>query len=385
MTLPQADDGARVMLTFDRTHIGTARADGFADPAAGRRVSASDPVRIASISKLVVAIGVMRLVDDGMLDLDRPVAGYLGYVVENPSFKGEAVTLRQLLSHTSSLRDHDDQYAIPLGQTLRAVLDDPASWDAAHGPGDSYFTYANLNFPVIGSVVERVTGERFDRAMKRLVLDPMAIDACFNWPTCSDDAVADAVVLMQDGAAVKDDLHGRRPDCPVQPGVDGNCDLDRWAAGTNGALFAPQGGLRISATDLARIGQMLANDGVSNGIRILKVESVKQMLAPAWSFDGSNGQTEGGFHCRYGLGVMLPVTPKAGCADNPGLPGGDWVGHAGEAYGLRSGLWFDRRTGRGMAYYSTGLPAAPPKGKSAFTAAEEAQVSDAVTELQQRP
>ena len=385
-TVPKAPaQGVEVAVAFDGVREIGASASGLADPASGRSATPDDPVRIASISKLVVAIGVMRMVEDRALDLDRPVGDYLGYTVENPAFPGQPVTLRRLLGHTGSLRDHDDQYAIPLGQTLRAVLADPASWDAAHGPGDGYFAYANVNFPVVASIVERVTATRFDHVMKRLVLDPMKLDACFNWPLCSDSAVARAVQLDQDGAPVKDDLHGQRPACPVQRARDGGCDLDRFVAGDNGSLFAPQGGLRISARGLARIGQMLLGNGVIDGVRILSPASVAAMTTPVWTFDGDNGVTEDGVFCRYGLAVHLLSTRAPGCADDPGLPPGDWIGHSGEAYGLRSGLWIDRVHHRGMAYYVTALPADPPKGRSGFAQPEEVMVAKAVALGQQRP
>ncbi len=377
--------GVEVAVAFDRDGERGASARGFADSATRRAATPGDPVRIASISKLVVAIGVMRLAEQGKLDFDRPAGDYLGYRVANPAFPAQPVTLRRLLSHTASLRDHDDQYAIPLGETLRGVLDDPASWDAARGPDAAYFTYANVNFPVVASVVERVTGERFDRAMQRLVLGPMKIDACFNWPTCSDGAVARAIVLTQDGKVVRDDLKGRRPDCAVFVREGAPCDLTRFVPGDNGALFAPQGGLRISARGLARIGRMLIAQGTIDGMRILKPESVAAMTGPAWTFDGRNGATEGGVYCRYGLAVHLLATIAPGCADDPGLPRGDWIGHSGEAYGLRSGLWIDRVSGTGIAYFATALPAAPRKGRSGFTAAEEALVARAVALGQQRP
>ena len=120
-----------------------------------------------------------------------------------------------MLSHTSSVRDHHDQYAIPLGDSVQSIMAAPTSWDPKHGPGDVYFKYSNLNFPIVASIVERVTGERFDLWMRREVIEPMKLDACYNWPTCSDAKVARAVVLMQDGKAVKDDLGGKQPDCPV--------------------------------------------------------------------------------------------------------------------------------------------------------------------------
>ena len=371
----KAADPARVAVAFDLNGERGAWSDGTADPATGRAVTPDDPVRIASVSKLVVAIGVMRMVEDGALDLDRPVGDYLGYKVENPAYAGQKVTLRRLLSHTASLRDHDDQYAIPLGERLRDVLADPATWDSAHGPDARYFTYGNVNFPVIASVIERVTQTRFDHMMKLLVIDPMKLDACFNWPTCSDDRVARAVVLTQDGEPIRDDLHGRRPDCPVFVKEGAPCDLNHFVAGQNGSLFAPQGGLRISARDLAKFGRMLLGKGMVDGRRILSPESVELILTPLWRFDGANGETEHGTICAYGLASQPIATGNKGCRDNPGVPAGDWRGHPGEAYGLRSGLWIDRAHGRGIAYFVTGLPASPPSGSSAFTAAEEEMVA----------
>ena len=125
------------------------------------------------------------------------------------------------------------------------------------------------------------------------VLEPMKLDACYNWPTCSDAAVARAVELDgPDGKPLKDDLHGQRPDCPVLVKDGEPCDLARWKLGENGWLFAPQGGLRISMSGLARVGEMLLNGGALDGVRILSPRSVEMLLAQVWRFDGNNGVTE---------------------------------------------------------------------------------------------
>ena len=361
---------AEVGIAFDRNGEIASFADGFADPKSERVVTVDDPVRVASISKLITAIGVMKLVEAGKLDLGADVSHYLGWALRNPAFPDRPVTLAMLLSHTSSVRDHDDQYAIPLGQSVQGAMADPPSWDVKHGPGDNYFTYGNMNFPIVGSIVERVTGERFDIWMRREVLEPMKLDACFNWPTCSDAAVARAVVLMQGGKAVKDDLGGKRPDCPVLI-TEGPCDLARWRLGENGGLFAPQGGLRISANGLARIGRMLLNDGTLDGVRILSPQSVEILVAQVWRFSGSNGATEHGFYCSYGRATQQIPTPAPGCADDMGTLGRTLVGHAGDAYGLKAGLWIDRARGRGIAYFVTDVPEqARRDDRSAFTAAE---------------
>jgi CubicO group peptidase (beta-lactamase class C family) len=355
---------AYAWATFDREHVSASGASGLADRARGRSLTIDDPARIASVSKLVVALGVMRLVEQGRLDLDLDVSDYLGWRLRNPAFPDRPVTLRLLLSHRSSLRDGVD-YAVPLGTTLQSVLADPAAFDGEHPPG-SFFRYSNLNFPVIASVMERAAGERFDRLTARLVLEPLGLDACFNWTTCSDAAVGRAVVLYElDGRVIRDDLGGRRPDCPVL--APAGCDLSGYALGSNGALFSPQGGLRISVRDLTVIGRML----LARGGTFLSAASIDALATPVWRFDGSNGDTDGGFFCAYGLAVQSLPVARAGCNDDLFGRGRAMIGHDGDAYGLRAGLWVDPARGVGIAFFATGNGDDPPRGRSAFRAVEE--------------
>jgi CubicO group peptidase (beta-lactamase class C family) len=371
-TTPQAPspDVAYAWATFDRASLTASGAYGLADRARGRQLTIDDPARIASVSKLVVAIGLMRLVEEGRLDLDRDVSDLLGWRLRNPSFPDRPITLRLLLSHTSSLRDEVD-YAIPLGTAIEQALANPAAFDPDHPPG-TFFRYSNLNYPLIASVMERATGERFDALMARLVLRPLALDACFNWTTCSEAAIARAVVLYDGaGAPIRDDLGGRPPPCPVNAPQGQTCDLATYVPGSNGALFSPQGGLRISIRDLALVGRLLLNGGVHDGRRLLSEASVREILAPRWRFDGSNGATDRGFYCAYGLASQsLPVGAR-GCDDDLFGDGRAAVGHAGDAYGLRSGLWIDPQSGRGIAYLSTGNGENPSRGRSAYRAIEE--------------
>lgn len=364
---------AEVGVAFDAKGEIGGFADGIADPQSGRRVTVDDPVRVASVSKMVTAIGVMKLVDEGKLDLNSDVSQWLGWSLRNPSFPDRPINLSMLLSHTASVREHDDDYVVPLGETLQHVMADRAHWDSQHGPGDGYFAYVNLNYPIIGSVIERVTGERFDIWMRREVLEPMKLDACYNWPTCSDAAVARAVELDDpSGKPVKDDLHGLRPACPVFVKEGAPCDLSLWRIGENGALASPQGGLRISARGLARIGRMLLNGGTIDGVRVLSPQAVDLLIAQVWRFNGSNGKIDEGFYCSAGNGTHQIPVPVPGCRDNMGTKGAVLVGHAGDAYNMKSGLWLDRARGRGIAYFVTGVPDPAPKAAdSAYTAAEE--------------
>ena len=370
-TVPQVPP-AEAGVAFDRSGEIASFAQGFADPQARRPVTPDDPVRVASVSKLVVAIGVMKLVEAGKLDLGSDVSRWLGWSLRNPAFPDRPITLHMLLSHTSSVREHDDDYAIPLGTSLQSVMQDPRNWDLKHGPGANYFSYANMNFPIVASILERVTSERFDIWMRRNVLDPMRLDACYNWATCSDAAVARAVEIDgADGKPQKDDIHGKRPDCSVYLKDGAPCDLTLWHPGENGSSFSPQGGLRISMRALARVGRLLLNGGTLDGVRIISPKSVEMLLTQVWRYNGHNGARDGESTniCSHGLATQQIPTP--GCPDDMGTRGAILVGHAGDAYGLRSGLWIDRKRGLGIAYFVTRVPEDPPD-RSEFSPAETA-------------
>jgi CubicO group peptidase (beta-lactamase class C family) len=222
-------------------------------------------------------------------------------------------------------------------------------------------------------VMEKATGERFDKIMTRTVFKPLKLDAGYNWSGVSAGKVARAVVLYDiTGPVRRDDLRGVPPPCPIFTQPNGSCDLSTYKIGDNGALFSPQGGMRISMHDLARIGQLMLRGGKG----FLKPASMKMLTTPLWQYDGKNGDIEGGFFCRYGLAVQTLATPTAGCKDDPFGDGRMRIGHAGEAYGLRSGLWVDQQRGTGVAFFVSAVPDGAPKGVSAFTQAEEAQLRD---------
>lgn len=359
---------ATVIVTFGADTIQTRLERGLADEATGRAATADAPVRVASISKVSVALGVMRLVEQQKLNLDADVSDYLGWTLRNPAFPSRRITLRLLMSHRSSLMDGGELYLVPFGARLQTSLSDSRVWDGAHAPG-RYFRYANLNFPVIATIIERVTGERFDRAIHRLVFAPLSIDACFNWTMCSPQQIARAVVLYgEDGRIRRDDLKGVMPPCPVFTKADGQCDLSTYQPGDNGAIFSPQGGLRISMTDLARLGQVLMRRDAD----FLKPASYAALEKIIWRFDGRNGETEARFFCAFGLSVQTVRKGKTGCSNDAFGDGRTRIGHAGEAYGLRAGLWIDRQRKEGVAFFVTAVPDEEPKGPSGFYRVEEA-------------
>ena len=120
---------ASVRVAFDANGITASQAHGLADIDTQRAVTLDDPVRIASISKLVLAIGVMRLVEEGKLDLQADVSTYLGSTLRHPQFPDTPITLQMMLSHQSGLTDNAGYWATPLDGDIRDILDDPRAWD----------------------------------------------------------------------------------------------------------------------------------------------------------------------------------------------------------------------------------------------------------------
>ncbi|MCC7393943.1 MAG: beta-lactamase family protein [Sphingomonadaceae bacterium] len=374
VTGPDPAPNAAVLIAFDRTGAQQTRVlRGLADRQSGRMLGVDDPVRVASISKMVVALAVMRLVDQRVLDLDADVSTYLGWRLRHPRYPDRPITLAMLLGHRSGLADGMD-YALPLDVDLEQAVQNPAAWDASRRPGGA-FAYANINFPLVAAVMEGATGERFDRLMQRLIFAPLRIDACFNWSGCSDAALARAVVLYRpNGDVARDNLHGAPPACLVVPARDGSCDMTRYRLTHSSAGFSPQGGLRISARGMARIGELLLREGerlISRNSWRRFVQMRRVDALPATSV-GEGG--EGSFFCRYGLAIHQLATRQAGCRDDPVGDGAQRIGHSGDAYSLRSGLFIDPESGTGLAWFVTGLAeTGEPRGtRSAFTAAEEA-------------
>lgn len=341
--------------------------------------------RMASVSKLVTTIGAMRLVDAGLLDLDADVGQYLGYAVRNPHFADVPITTRMLLTHTSSLRD-DGGYSFPLDTHLKSVLQpvaggavQGATWAATdakadHAPG-RYFTYCNLNFGVVGTLIEAITRQRFDLYMQKQVLQPLGIAGGFTPETLTPADIAHVAVLYRKG---RNDLWD--PNGPWVPQVDDyqgkmpapRAGLDAYVPGTNATGFGPQGGLRTSVAGLGLIMRMLMDHGSVNGVRILSKQAVASMLQPQWRKNPNqdNGDTLNGEFHAWGLGMQQFVdTSGPSTGDRFIAQGGlTGVGHLGFAYGLESGFIFDPKTRNGVVFAIGGVSADPDKNRGRYSA-----------------
>ncbi|MDP3176342.1 MAG: serine hydrolase, partial [Spirochaetaceae bacterium] len=243
-----------------------------------------------------------------------------------------------------------------------------------------HFRYSNLNYGILGTAMERITGKRFDLYMRDEVLRPLGLEAGFNLRHLGEEGVRHLAALYRKAdpddeddsswdpkgpwKAQFDDHRGRLPEIAWRssPGL-GPEALDDYEIGTNGTLFSPQGGLRVSAPGLAKIMRLFMNGGEVDGTRLLSRGSVERMTTARWRYDPSapNGDLDGAPLGETGLALMREATFLGGPAGGAAGGGGTrylW-GHHGDAYGLLGSMLFDAERRRGLVYVIGGT-AVPP-------------------------
>ncbi|WP_199799091.1 serine hydrolase domain-containing protein [Porphyrobacter sp. YT40] len=243
---------------------------------AGEPVTPDTPFLIGSVSKSFTALAVMQLVEARKLDLDAGVGTYLNAFSERPA---GAITLRQLLSHTSgySTVQGNDAHAETLATHAAMV----ARWTPAYSPGERW-EYSNTNYHLLGAVIEAVTGEDFADYIERRILVPIGMKHSFVARGAEPDRVA----------------RGHRP----------------WFGGKRayteregGQVAAPAGGIFASANDLARYAAIMLNGRDD----IISAAGKAEMVRPA--------SPQSPF---YGLGWF--IDRQAGTAAHSGLvPGSE--------------------------------------------------------------
>ena len=353
-------------------------------PAADPTFRLDQPFRVASVSKMFAAVCLVRLIPEG---LDRDVSETLGFPLRHPAFPEVPITARMLLSHTSGLRN-GDSYPVPFGHRLSEALlpggrhFDSGSWfgSSIHAPG-TWFTYADVNFALAAQMVERLSGERFDLHARRVLFAPAGLDIGYNWSGVSASRRARAAAGLRREKGIWQaqvdasppafpEIALYRGDAPIEAGVEA------YVPGQNGFAFAPQGGLRLSLSDMDQLALIFAKGGEP----LLPPALLGQMQAPQWQLSRSppNGEAEGGVFQAYGLGIQA-LTGRAGADGDAyfGPESGDWRGHLGDAYGWMTGLFWNVKDRRTLVWAINGMPETgrPPARRSALSAPEEALIA----------
>lgn len=362
------------VVTVCEDHVTGSFNAGLRDYERNLPVNDSTEFRIASISKLVMTTAMMKLYDRRLFKLDDDVSRYLGFTLRNPNHPDIPITVRMLLSHTGSLNEGTGYEAF-LTDTYNNVSN-PPDFSQLLVPGGKYytedmwrkeppgeyFTYCNANFGLAGTLIEKISGQRFDEFLKENLFIPLGITGAYTVEGLSDINNLAVIYRNEDGqwTPQTDNFKGE---------LASPRDFSGYKTGTNAAVFSPQGGLRISASELARVMILHLNKGTYNGKRLISKKSIRLMHSPQWKYDGKNGDDVGQSRC-WGLSVhILTNTPSGDIIFSDAR----MMGHTGDAYGLKSGFWFDPVSKSGFIYITNGLFKQPVQGiYSAFDSFEEA-------------
>lgn len=293
-----------------------------------RVVTPDTPFLTGSISKSFTALAVMQLVEAGQIDLDTGVSRYLDVFSGRPA---DAITIRQLLSHTSgySTLQGNASHSDTTGEKdeLARRVDQLADVTPAYEPGQRW-EYSNTNYEILGRLIEVISGQEFQAYVATNILEPIGMTHSF----------------VADGGIHESMATGHRPWFGTRRPLPDN-RTDR--------VTAPQGGIVASATDLARYLRMMMN-GEDD---VLSAEGKALMMRPAsdaspfygfgWFVDSSNGSVShsGASPGFETLATMIPAEKKAVVVL---VNGGSGLGF-GETTRLRNGI-----TARAMGLEDTG-------------------------------
>ncbi len=320
---------------------------GFRDYERQLRVNSNTKYRIASISKIITAIGAMKLVEEGLLELDTDVSSYLGFEFRNPNFPEVEITVRDIMTHISSIRDGNgysnfqsasynnnppsiSELFLASGQYYQSNV-----WSSTHAPGSfSGWDYSNLGSGVLATIIESVSNQHFHDYLDEILFEPLDIDYCWgNFSNLSD--INDLAVLYR--------IYGGNPQAQVDDynGVTPTeLDYDNMPIGSNALMYGPQGNLRISGQDLAKILIMYKNRGNYGDVEVLSPFTIGLMEDINW-----NGSGLGGFFTEMGLQLQRTYDLFTGEL---------FIGHAGEAYGLISDMYYNLERDIGIIFITNG-------------------------------
>lgn len=203
-----------------------------------RPIQSTDHYRIGSQTKTFTAIVTLQLVDEGKVVLDDPIERYLPGVVTGNGHDGNAITVRQLLQHTSGIPTNDFPAPKPNADgtfALAELVREGLSYPSVSKPGEA-FHYSNTNFEIIGMLIEKVTGAPVGQEITNRIIQPLGLTGT-SYPAAGDRSIPAERVNGYTG--------GRVP--PFFLWID--------ATAFEPSFFGPAGGMISTQQDITRFYQ----------------------------------------------------------------------------------------------------------------------------------
>ena len=263
----------------------------------------------------------MQLIEAKKMKLSDDFSDLVGFKVRNPKFPETVITLKMILSHTSSINDSEGYFNLDVINPAKNK-----NWANCYNdyePGKGY-EYCNLNFNMVGTVIEKYSGERFDNYVKQHILAPLNLYGGY----CVDSLAKQKFVTLYDYNAKTKKLTASP--AAYAPKSE---EIKNYTFGYSTPIFSPTGGMKISATDLAKYMTMHMNYGKYDGERLMSKKHSKLM------------QTKVSDQENYGLALQ---------EDRNLFPGQLMIGHTGSAYGLNSAMYFNPKEKFGFVVITNG-------------------------------
>ena len=310
---------------------------GYADVAKKRPITLDDVYMQCSQTKGFCGVTIAILVEEGKISLDDPVAKYLpefGTLWVKTSEKNgvrtltkakNTLTVRMVLNHTGGFEFELPSFHAMGGWSRRMPLRSVAAMAAAlpikFEPGTRQ-SYSNVGIDIGAAVVEKVSGKRWEDFLKERVLDPLGMKDSGFWPTEAQLAKQVHLYACRKG----------------KPAAWQSCNPSMQRPYGDDRVFSSAGaGLWTTARDQLKFYKMLMNLGVGeNGVRILKEETVKSILAVSTRPKGLGG---------YSLGLSAPEEDGEDA----------WFGHGG-AWGTNCMVNWHKKQLKLWAVQLTGGP-----------------------------
>lgn len=302
---------------------------GMKDIESGIPLTDQNIFRIASISKSFSATSIMQLVEAKKLSLDDDFSDLVGFKIRNPKFPETVITLKMVLSHTSSINDSQGYFNLDAINPNKGT--DWARCYNDYEPGKGY-QYCNLNYNMVGAVIEKKSAERFDMYVKRHILNPLKLYGGYCVDSLDNNRLATLYVY---DSATKSFTASPAAYAPRRE------EIKNYVMGYSTPIFSPTGGMKISATDLAKYMTMHMNGGNYKGVKIISKKSSTLMQTAITDEEG------------YGLAISNL---------NDLIPGKVMTGHTGSAYGLYSAMFFHPKEKFGIVVITNGCNATYTNG-----------------------
>jgi N-acyl-D-amino-acid deacylase len=303
-----------------------ARGFGYADAASQTPVQPDALFRIASVSKPITGVAIMKLVEEGKLKLDDRVAPFIAHLTPAPGAtvdpRWEQITIRHLLNHTGGWdRDKPNGGFDPMFRPAiaAAAVNAPAPASAEtiirymkgmpldFNPGERH-VYSNFGYAILGRVIERLSGMPYEEYVRARVLQPVGANRMRQGRTRMSDALPDEVKYYMPGEP------GMGLTAPLVPSVfPGEGTVPITYGGYYLEAMDSHGGWVSSTVDLLRF--MTGVDGRANRPDILSAELIAEMT-------GNGPAICPGGACYYAGGwVVRPTQGDATWSHGGSLPG----------------------------------------------------------------